>query len=81
MHAHREPRGHLTFTQQLHTLPAVSDEAARLEARGLIRHGRQGVQLLGEGEVPTGLTVSVHKISAGARKKIEEAGGTVVVIE
>ena len=55
-------------------------DPASLEARGLIRHGRQGVKLLGEGEVPKGLTVSVHKISAGARKKIEEAGGTVVVI-
>lgn len=53
---------------------------ADLEARGLIKHGRQGVKLLGEGDAPKGLTVSVHKVSAGARKKIEDAGGSVVVI-
>ncbi len=51
-----------------------------LESRGLIKHGRQQVKLLGEGDSPRNLTVKVHKVSAGARKKIEDAGGTVEVI-
>ena len=33
--------------------------------------------LLAEGDAPRNLTVKVHKASAAARKKIEEAGGRV----
>ena len=51
-----------------------------LEAAGLIPHGRQRVKLLGEGDAPAGITVKVHKASAGAKKKIEAAGGTVEVL-
>jgi len=51
-----------------------------LEARGLIKHGKQGVKLLGEGEAPKNLTLKVHKASAKARKKLEDAGGTVELI-
>lgn len=51
-----------------------------LSARGLIR-GRAGrVKLLGEGDAPAKLSVKVHKISAGARQKIEAAGGSVEII-
>ena len=35
------------------------------------------VKILGQGEAPRNLTVRVKAISAGARKKIEEAGGSV----
>lgn len=51
-----------------------------LEKRGLIAHGRDGVKLLAEGEAPKNLQVRVHKASAAARKKIEEAGGRVELI-
>jgi large subunit ribosomal protein L15 len=51
-----------------------------LERRGVVAHGRDGVKLLGEGEAPRGLAVRVHKASAAARKKIEDAGGTVEII-
>ena len=40
----------------------------------------QAGDLLGEGEAPKGLTIKVHKASAGAVKKIEAAGGKVEVI-
>ena len=46
-----------------------------LVARGLVRSRGGDVKLLGEGEAPKGLSVKVHAASAGARKKIEEAGG------
>ena len=51
-----------------------------LERRGLIEHGHAGVKLLAEGEPPRNLTVTVHQVSAAARKKIEDAGGSVELI-
>ena len=38
------------------------------------------MKLLGEGEAPKKLTLKVHKASASARKKLEDAGGTVELI-
>ncbi|NRA06741.1 MAG: 50S ribosomal protein L15 [Myxococcales bacterium] len=58
-----------------------SVDPAALEAHGLIAHGREGVKLLGEGDAPRELQVKVHRVSAGARAKIEAAGGKVEVIE
>jgi large subunit ribosomal protein L15 len=51
-----------------------------LERRGLIEHGQGGVKLLAEGEPPRNLRVKVHQVSAAARKKIEDAGGSVELI-
>jgi large subunit ribosomal protein L15 len=54
----------------LSALAAFGDGASvdpqQLEARGLIKHGKQGVKLLGEGEAPKNLTVRVHRASASA---------------
>jgi large subunit ribosomal protein L15 len=52
-------------------------DAAALEARGLIGRGAGPVKLLGEGDAPRNLTVALDAISAGARRKVEEAGGSV----
>ena len=41
---------------------------------------RSTVKLLGEGEAPKNLTVKVNRISAGARQKVEAAGGTVELV-
>ena len=51
-----------------------------LKQAGLIRSVRKDVKVLGHGEIKTKLTVSVHAISAGAREKIEAAGGTVTLL-
>lgn len=48
-----------------------------LLARGLIHRKGGDVKLLGTGDAPRNLTVKVDKASAGARKKIEDAGGKV----
>ena len=48
-----------------------------LAAKGLIRGGDRPVKVLGEGDAPKGLKLSVHKISASARAKVEAAGGSV----
>lgn len=52
-------------------------DAKALAARGLIRGSGRPVKVLAEGEAPKGLTLKVDKVSAGARAKVEAAGGTV----
>jgi large subunit ribosomal protein L15 len=51
------------------------------ETTGILRGKRGPVKILGEGELSIKLTVRAHKFSAGARQKIEAAGGTVEPIE
>jgi large subunit ribosomal protein L15 len=55
---------------------ATIDEAKLLEAN-LIRGKYHGVKVLGDGELTKKLTISVDKVSAGAREKIEKAGGAI----
>jgi len=51
-----------------------------LVGRGLVRARGGPVKLLGEGESPRNLTVRVHAASAGARSKVEAAGGRVETV-
>ncbi|KYP79679.1 50S ribosomal protein L15 [Ferroacidibacillus organovorans] len=48
--------------------------------RRIIRKLKDGVKLLGEGEIAMGVTVRVHAASSSAVEKIQNAGGTVEVI-
>jgi large subunit ribosomal protein L15 len=52
-----------------------------LKAAGLARGGKDGVRLLGKGEIKSKLSFKVAGVSAGARKAIEGAGGSVELIE
>ena len=52
-----------------------------LKAAGLARGGKDGVRLRGKGELKAKLALRVAGISAGARKAIEGAGGSVELIE
>ena len=52
-----------------------------LVERGLIRRNGGGVKILGGGDAPKKLTAVVHRVSAAARRKIEEAGGSVELIK
>lgn len=56
---------------------ATVNETTLLEAK-LIRGIYDGVKVLGNGELSKKLTVSVDKVSAAAREKIEKAGGSIV---
>ena len=47
---------------------------------GIIKNPRDGVKILGNGELTKKLTVKVNACSAGAKEKIEALGGTVEVI-
>ncbi len=46
----------------------------------VIRHVRDGVKVLGRGEVKGALNVTAHLFSESARQKIEKAGGKVQVL-
>ena len=55
--------------------PKQPIDAKTLLAAGVIRRERDGVRLLGEGELKGKLEISVHSATASARKAIEGAGG------
>jgi len=48
---------------------------------GLIKNLRDGVKILGDGELTKAITLHAHKFSKTAREKIEKAGGSCVVVE
>lgn len=47
----------------------------------LIKKGRDGVKVLGNGELNKKLTVKVHKISKSAKAAVEAKGGTVELVK
>ena len=47
---------------------------------GIVRHPKDGVKIIGDGELTKKLTVKVGAFSEGAKAKIEAAGGTCEVI-
>ena len=56
------------------------DQAA-LQAAGLARGGKDGVRLLGKGNLSAKLAFRVAGASAGARQAVEAAGGSIELIE
>lgn len=52
-----------------------------LRESNLIRGHFAGIKILGDGELKHGLKVEADKVSAGAREKIEKAGGTITLRE
>jgi len=49
--------------------------------KGLVKNIKDGVKILGNGEIERAVTVKAHKFSKSAREKIEKAGGTCEVLE
>lgn len=58
---------------------AVVDVDA-LIAAGIIKNPRDGVKILGNGELTKKLTVKANAFSASAKEKIEAIGGTAEVM-
>ena len=52
-----------------------------LKAAGLARGGKDGVRLLGKGELKAKLNLKVAGASKGAREAVEKAGGSIELIE
>ena len=55
-------------------------DAAVLQAAGIVRHLRDGVRLLGKGEVKAALQITVTGASKAAIEAIEKAGGKVTLL-
>jgi large subunit ribosomal protein L15 len=51
-----------------------------LKQRGLIKSEKGLIKILGNGEIKKSLKVQAHRVSDGAKKKIEAAGGQVEVV-
>jgi large subunit ribosomal protein L15 len=51
-----------------------------LQSARLLRDPRNPVVILGRGEMKVALKIRAHRVSAGAKAKIEEAGGSVELI-
>jgi large subunit ribosomal protein L15 len=61
-------------------LPAGSVTSESLRAAGIVKSTDRPVKILGDGEIGVALQVEVEKISAGAKAKIEAAGGTATML-
>lgn len=68
--------------EKLVDVPAGTEvTAAFLKEAGIVsRIGKNGVKLLGRGEVSAALTIRLSKVSASASEKIQAAGGTVEAV-
>jgi large subunit ribosomal protein L15 len=51
-----------------------------LEKARLLKDSRKPTVILGRGEIKKALSVKVHRVTSGAREKIEAAGGSVEII-
>lgn len=60
--------------------PDSSLDIEVLKEAGLFKKVRDGVKLLGNGEISHPVVIKVHKVSRTAQEKIEAAGGKVEVI-
>jgi large subunit ribosomal protein L15 len=57
---------------------SIVDEAALIRS-GLVKGRRDGIKLLGQGEIKIPLTIKVNGVSKNAREKIIAAGGNIEV--
>jgi large subunit ribosomal protein L15 len=60
--------------------PNADLDTEALMMAGLVKKVKDGVKLLGEGEISHPVTIKVHKVSKIAKEKIEAAGGKVEII-
>ncbi|HHT9155292.1 MAG TPA: 50S ribosomal protein L15 [Candidatus Tripitaka sp. YC43] len=67
--------GTLAGLQKKEITPEVLEEAGLISGRG-----KNGIKVLGKGELKVPVTIQAHKFSQGALKKIAAAGGEAKVI-
>ena len=59
---------------------AAKIDAAALVKAGILRRAKDGVRLLGDGEIKAKVTLSVFGASKSAVAAVEEAGGSVEIL-
>ena len=60
--------------------PETMLDMEALKNAGLVKSVKDEVKLLGDGEISHPLVIKVHKVSKGAKAKIEAAGGKVEIL-
>jgi large subunit ribosomal protein L15 len=68
----------------LQSLDGITDSTLTPELflkKGIIKGIKDGVKILGKGEIKKPLTVKAHAFSASAMEKIQKAGGSTEVIQ
>jgi large subunit ribosomal protein L15 len=60
--------------------PGASVAPETLLEKGIVKKLRDGIKILGNGELKHAVNVRAHKFSKGAAEKIQSAGGTIEVI-
>ncbi len=55
-------------------------DAEALVAAGVLRRAKDGVKLLGKGELTSKIAITAHHASASARAAVEKAGGTLTLL-
>lgn len=66
----------LVHLDRLNVFPSGSEVGVEeLKSRGIIRKVKDGIKIMGDGELKVPLTVSAHKFTRSAVSKIEQAGG------
>ena len=60
--------------------PETVLDVEALRKAGLVKKVKNGIKLLGKGEISHPLVIKVHKVSKSARAKIEAAGGKVEIL-
>jgi large subunit ribosomal protein L15 len=80
------PPNQVTYNEinldQLEGFKANSDVSPEtLQKARLLRNEDNPIVVLGRGELKSALKVRVHRVTKGARSKIESAGGSVEIIE
>ena len=60
--------------------PAAKIDAAAMVKAGILRRAKDGVRLLGTGEIKAKVTLSVYGASKSAVAAVEKAGGTVEIL-
>lgn len=84
-------RGFKPVNKKFYALVNLSDIESQFEAgavvspetlveTGILRDIRDGLKVLGDGEVTKKFSVSTHKISKSAQEKLVAAGGTVEIL-
>jgi large subunit ribosomal protein L15 len=64
----------------MHFSPNAELDIEALKDAGVIKSIKDGVKLLGDGEVSHPVSIKVNKVSKRAREKVEAAGGKVELI-
>jgi large subunit ribosomal protein L15 len=90
LHRRLPKRGFTNIFRKEYAIANVSDLAKfeagaqinpeALRGRGIVKNMRDGLKILGNGELAVAVHVQAHKFSKSAIEKIQKAGGTIEVI-